>query len=132
MCFLLLRSVRTDCGTLTASFAEVNGSKRDAVHSASCSASIAWCLFKPRANFTFTFTFSVCYTYSPSFTSLARIFFFLLLSILLVSTSSATYSFILFILAVFDIDIDIFINYIWVVTRWQYTFTHKKYIEQHK
>jgi hypothetical protein len=27
---------------------------------------------------------------------------------------------------------DILINCIWVVTRWQYTFTHKKYIEQHK
>jgi hypothetical protein len=27
---------------------------------------------------------------------------------------------------------DIFINCIWVVTRWQYTFTHKHYIEQHK
>jgi hypothetical protein len=25
----------------------------------------------------------------------------------------------------------IFINCIWVVTRWQYTFTHKQYIEQH-
>jgi hypothetical protein len=29
-------------------------------------------------------------------------------------------------------DIDIFINCNWVVTRWQYTFTHKHYIEQHK
>jgi hypothetical protein len=28
--------------------------------------------------------------------------------------------------------IDIFINCNWVVTRWQYTFTHKQYIEQHK
>jgi archaellin len=28
-------------------------------------------------------------------------------------------------------DIDIFINCNWVVTRWQYTFTHKQYIEQH-
>jgi len=28
-----------------------------------------------------------------------------------------------------DIDIDIFINCSWVVTRWQYTFTHKQYIE---
>jgi len=27
---------------------------------------------------------------------------------------------------------DIFINGSWVVTRWQYTFTHKQYIEQHK
>jgi len=27
---------------------------------------------------------------------------------------------------------DIFINCSWVVTRWQYTFTHKQYIEQHK
>jgi len=27
---------------------------------------------------------------------------------------------------------DIFINYSWVVTRWQYTFTHKQYREQHK
>jgi hypothetical protein len=27
---------------------------------------------------------------------------------------------------------DIFINCNWVVTRWQYTFTHKHYIEQHK
>jgi hypothetical protein len=30
------------------------------------------------------------------------------------------------------IDIDIFVNCSWVVTRWQYTFTHKQYIEQHK
>jgi len=30
------------------------------------------------------------------------------------------------------IDIDIFINCNWVVTRWQYTFAHKQYIEQHK
>jgi len=29
-------------------------------------------------------------------------------------------------------DNDIFINCNWVVTRWQYTFTHKQYIEQHK
>jgi len=28
--------------------------------------------------------------------------------------------------------IDIFINCNWVVSRWQYTFTHKQYIEQHK
>jgi len=28
--------------------------------------------------------------------------------------------------------IDIFINCNWVVTWWQYTFTHKQYIEQHK
>jgi hypothetical protein len=28
--------------------------------------------------------------------------------------------------------IDIFINCSWVVTRWQYKFTHKHYIEQHK
>ena len=27
---------------------------------------------------------------------------------------------------------DIFINCNWVVTRWQYTFTHKQYIDQHK
>jgi len=27
---------------------------------------------------------------------------------------------------------DIFINCNWVVTRWQYTFTHKLYMEQHK
>jgi hypothetical protein len=26
----------------------------------------------------------------------------------------------------------IFINCSWVVTRWQYTFTRKQYIEQHK
>jgi len=26
----------------------------------------------------------------------------------------------------------IFINCNWVVTRWQYTFTHKQYTEQHK
>jgi len=26
----------------------------------------------------------------------------------------------------------IFINCSWVVTRWQYTFTHKQYTEQHK
>jgi len=31
-----------------------------------------------------------------------------------------------------EILIDIFINCSWVVTRWQYTFTHKQYIEQHK
>jgi len=30
---------------------------------------------------------------------------------------------------VIDIDIHIFINCNWVVTRWQYTFTHKQYIE---
>ena len=29
----------------------------------------------------------------------------------------------------FDDD-DIFVNCNWVVTRWQYTFTHKQYIEQ--
>jgi hypothetical protein len=28
--------------------------------------------------------------------------------------------------------IDIFVKRNWVVTRWQYTFTHKQYIEQHK
>jgi hypothetical protein len=28
--------------------------------------------------------------------------------------------------------IDIFINFNWVVTRWQYTFIHEHYIEQHK
>jgi len=27
---------------------------------------------------------------------------------------------------------DIFVNCNWVVTRWQHTFTHKQYIEQHK
>jgi len=27
---------------------------------------------------------------------------------------------------------DIFINCRWDVTRWQYTFTHKQYLEQHK
>jgi hypothetical protein len=27
---------------------------------------------------------------------------------------------------------NIFINCNWVVTRWQYTFTHKQYTEQHK
>ena len=27
---------------------------------------------------------------------------------------------------------DIFVNCSWVVTRWQYTFTHKQYIEQYK
>jgi hypothetical protein len=27
---------------------------------------------------------------------------------------------------------DIFIYCNWVVTRWQYTFTHKQYIKQHK
>jgi len=27
---------------------------------------------------------------------------------------------------------DIFINCSWVVTRWQYTFTHKQYVEQRK
>jgi hypothetical protein len=30
------------------------------------------------------------------------------------------------------IRFDMFINCNWVVTRWQYTFTHKQYIEQHK
>jgi hypothetical protein len=30
------------------------------------------------------------------------------------------------------LDIDILINCNWFVTRWQYTFTHKHYIEQHK
>ena len=28
--------------------------------------------------------------------------------------------------------IDIFVNCNWVVSRWQYTFTHKQYVEQHK
>jgi hypothetical protein len=32
----------------------------------------------------------------------------------------------------FDTIYDIFVNWNWVVTRWQYTFTHKLYIEQHK
>ena len=27
---------------------------------------------------------------------------------------------------------DIFINCSWVVTRWQYTFTHKQYRQEHK
>jgi hypothetical protein len=31
-----------------------------------------------------------------------------------------------------SISNDIFINCSWVVTRWQYTFTHKQYVEQHK
>jgi len=31
-----------------------------------------------------------------------------------------------------DMIYDIFINCNWVVTRWQYTFTHEQYIEQHK
>jgi hypothetical protein len=30
-----------------------------------------------------------------------------------------------------DIDIDTFVNCNWVDTRWQYTFTHKQYIEHH-
>jgi hypothetical protein len=30
-----------------------------------------------------------------------------------------------------EFDIDIFVNCSWVDTRWQYTFTHKQYIEQH-
>jgi hypothetical protein len=30
-----------------------------------------------------------------------------------------------------NINIDIFVNFIWVDTRWQYTFTHKQYIEHH-
>jgi hypothetical protein len=30
-----------------------------------------------------------------------------------------------------DIHIDIFVNCSWVGTRWQYTFTHKQYIEHH-
>jgi hypothetical protein len=29
------------------------------------------------------------------------------------------------------IDIDIFVNCNWVDARWQYTFTHKQYIEHH-
>jgi len=29
-------------------------------------------------------------------------------------------------------DMIYFINCSWVVTRWQYTFTHKQYIGQHK
>jgi hypothetical protein len=29
------------------------------------------------------------------------------------------------------IDIDMFVNCNWVDTRWQYTFTHKQYIEHH-
>jgi hypothetical protein len=28
-------------------------------------------------------------------------------------------------------DIDIFVNCNWVDTRWQYTFTHKQYVEHH-
>jgi hypothetical protein len=32
---------------------------------------------------------------------------------------------------VFFFDIDIFVNCNWVDTRWQYTFTHKQYIEHH-
>jgi hypothetical protein len=32
----------------------------------------------------------------------------------------------------YNIRYDIFINCSWVVTRWQYTFTHKQYIEQRK
>jgi len=28
--------------------------------------------------------------------------------------------------------IDIFVKYNWVVTRWQYTFTHKQYTERYK
>jgi hypothetical protein len=31
-----------------------------------------------------------------------------------------------------DYNNNIFINCSWVVTRWQYTFTHKQYTEQHK
>jgi len=31
-----------------------------------------------------------------------------------------------------EYDNDIFINCNWVVTRWQYTFTHKQYTEQNK
>jgi len=30
------------------------------------------------------------------------------------------------------IGYDMFINCSWFVTRWQYTFTHKQYTEQHK
>jgi len=29
-------------------------------------------------------------------------------------------------------DMILFINCNWVVIRWQYTYTHKQYIEQHK
>jgi len=36
------------------------------------------------------------------------------------------------ILHVSDVDSYIFINCNWVVTWWQYTFTHKQFIEQHK
>jgi len=32
----------------------------------------------------------------------------------------------------YDMIYDIFINCSWVVTRWQYTFTHKQYIEHRK
>jgi hypothetical protein len=35
------------------------------------------------------------------------------------------------IVMIYDIY-DIFINCNWVVTRWQYTFTHEHYIEQNK
>ena len=31
-----------------------------------------------------------------------------------------------------ELRYDIFVNCNWVVTRWQYTFTHKQYIEQYK
>jgi len=33
---------------------------------------------------------------------------------------------------VYDMTYDIFVNCNWVVTRWQYRFTHKQYTEQHK
>jgi hypothetical protein len=38
----------------------------------------------------------------------------------------------LLLLLLIIIIIIIFINCNWVVTRWQYTFTHEHYIEQHK
>jgi hypothetical protein len=31
-----------------------------------------------------------------------------------------------------NLILDILINCNWVVTRWQYSFTHKQYTEQHK
>ena len=42
------------------------------------------------------------------------------------------YNYILETKHVSNVIYDIFTNCSWVVTRWQYKFTHKQYIEQHK
>ena len=49
-------------------------------------------------------------------------------------TYKTTFTFVLLCIIIYFFvnDIDIFVNCNWVVTRWQYTFTHKQYIEQYK